>query len=333
MASATSIAACTSPPLASNSADVTASLNYEDIDAFGAALKAIDAGAPASTTLAGYIEDASPGMQVFVGRFGVTADSMADKLSRFPNYYRYLASLRPDIESLEPDIRTALSSLVKSAPGSSTLVPVHFLIANMSAGGNPGVVETPQGQRVVIGIAIDVMAMSPRVDMSEFPSGSVGVRLADIPFVVVHEMTHIFQMQLQGLDNYRSIYTDRTRATNLAFAIREGCADFLTWRASGWQLDERNNYVDANATALWTEFREIMHQPVDQKAPWFGPRSDSRPELPMQVGYGLGMTICRTYYDAASDKSAAMLQIYGAYLPEHFNAIAARFARRMGGAL
>jgi hypothetical protein len=324
-----SLAACVSPSPETLAPTGGASLHYEDIDAFNGAMKAIEAGGSAATILNGYVERASPAMRIFVDRFGMSADSLAEKLTRFPIYYRYLASLRPDIESREPDIQAALAALVKSAPDGSSLVPVYFLIANMTAGGNPGVVETPEGQSVVIGIAIDVMAMSPRVDLTEFPTGGVGVRLTDIPFVVVHEMTHIFQMQLQGLGNYRSIYADRARATNLAFAIREGCADFLTWRASGWQLEERNTFVDQHLASLWTEFREIMHNPMDQQGVWFGPRSGSRPDLPLQVGYGLGMTICRSYYDAAPDKSAAMLEIYGAHLPEHFETIVAPFAAKM----
>ena len=141
-------------------------------------------------------------------------------------------------------------------------------------------------------------------------------------------MTHVFQAQLQGMENYRSIYTDPARGTHLAFAIREGCADFLTFRATGWTADERRAYVTANEAALWSEFKAVMHEPQDLTTGWFGPRVAAR-GWPMQVGYGVGMAICETYYESAADKDLALRTLYGAYLPSHFDAIVAAYAARM----
>ncbi|MGE3178623.1 MAG: hypothetical protein AB7O32_14240, partial [Vicinamibacterales bacterium] len=55
----------------------------------------------------------------------------------------------------------------------------------------------------------------------------------------------------------------------------------------------------------------------------------ARPQQPMQVGYGIGMAICEAFHEAAPDKAQAMRSIYGAYLPEHFEAILAPYAARM----
>lgn len=315
--------------LASAAAETQSPIVYDDLDAFAASMASIDAGTAPKDAMAAYLAVASPGMQIFTARFGVTAESMAARLDRYPRYYRHLATLRPQVQAFEPEIRAAMAQLLAAAPHEASLVPIYFLVANMRAGGNPGLVKTAQGMRPAIGIAVDLMAMSADVDRSEFPDGSVGIGLADIPFSAVHEMSHVLQAQAQGMDAYRSIYTDPARGTNLAFAVREGCADFLTWQASGWDLDGRQAYVKANERTLWAAFQPILRERMDFKQSWFGPRSADHPDWPMQVGYGVGMAICKAYHDAAADKTAALRAIYGAYLPAHFEAILAPYAARM----
>lgn len=308
---------------------VRSPLIYEDIDAFAAAIAEIDAGSAPLAAMERYMAGASPGMQIFTTRFGTSAGSIAEKLASHPNYYRYVSGLRPEIEAREAALQQAIATLQSDAPAGSKPVPIYFLVANMRAGGNPGLVQTPEGPRPVIGIAIELMAISERVDPSEFPKGPPGTRLTDLPTVALHEMSHIFQMQVQGMDNYRSLYSDPARSTNLAYAIREGCADFLVWRAAQWRYEDRYQFVLEHADQLWADFSAVLHQPVDPSASWFGPRNADHPERPMQVGYGVGMQICEAYYEAASDKSQALARIYGAYLPEHFEAILAPYATRM----
>ncbi|MGE3178624.1 MAG: hypothetical protein AB7O32_14245, partial [Vicinamibacterales bacterium] len=238
-------------------------IDYDDLDRFASALQAVDAGKPLAGAMAGYVAAGSPAMQIFTSRFGLSGDTLAERVTQRPRYYRYLATLRPEIAAREADIRAALARLKALAPEGSRPVPIHFLVANMKAGANPGVVQTPQGPRPVIAVAIDLVAMSPRVDMSEFPKGPAGTSFDDITTIVVHETAHVFQMQMQGLESYRSIYTDAKRRTNLAFAIREGCADFLTWQATGTSIDNRRDYVKAHERELWAEFQPVVNNPMN----------------------------------------------------------------------
>jgi len=326
-------AACaTSPPTARSEAEAPQLFVYDDLDAFAASIQAIDAGADVGAEMQRYTENASPAFQFFAGRFGATAESMTQQVTRRPLYYRYLTTLTPELQALEPQLRRAMDALLETAPPGSQAVPIYFLVGNQTAGGNPGSAETPQGTLYFVAVAIDVMSISPRVDLSEFPNGTGGrVQLTDLPYVIVHETAHVFQRQFQGLDNYRSIYIVEERGTNLAYAIREGCADFLTELASGWVLEPRHSYVNAHEAELWAAFEPIMRAREDGASGWFGAPSAEHPERPSQVGYGVGARICRAYYEAAADKDAALLAIYGAYLPEHFEAIVAPYAARMRG--
>ncbi|MCB1569464.1 MAG: hypothetical protein KDI69_11695, partial [Xanthomonadales bacterium] len=231
-----------------------APLVYDDLDAFSAAVAKIDSGSDALPTMQSYIAQASPGMQIFTSRFGTNAESMAEKLASHPNYYHYVASLHAGIKAEKAELQKAIGALQSGAPAGVRPVPVYFLVANMRAGGNPGLVQTPEGPRPAIAIAIELMAMSDDVDLAEFPKGPPGVKRVHLPAVAVHEMSHIFQMQIQGMDNYRSLYADPARSTNLAFAIREGCADFLVWRATKMRFEDRYQYVTEHADQLWAEF-------------------------------------------------------------------------------
>ena len=139
------LAAAAPPQTASDSGGFP--IVYGDLDAFASAIEAMEAGAEAKAAIGNYLAAASPGMQIFVSRFGVNVDSMAARLARYPRYYRYLASLRPQVEARELELRKAIAALQASAPEGSRPVPVYYLVANMTAGGNPGIVETPQGRR------------------------------------------------------------------------------------------------------------------------------------------------------------------------------------------
>jgi len=187
---------------------------YDDLDSFAQSIAAIDAGADPALEMQRYTRTASPAFQFFAARFGVTADSMLREVNRRPRYYHYLATLKPEIQAREPELRAAIARLLASAPEGSTPAPLYFMVANQTAGGQPGVIDTPDGPRSFVAVAIDVMAMSPRVDMSEFPNGGGARRLlTDIPYVVVHETSHVFQRELQGLDNYVAIYRDPAGGT------------------------------------------------------------------------------------------------------------------------
>lgn len=321
-------AACASSPAET----APATFVYEDFDSFAAAMRAVEGGADLSGEMQTYVANGSPAFGFFAGRFGVTPDAMTQQVERRPLYYRYLTTLKPELQAMEPRFRTAMSRLAETAPPGSAPVPIYFLVANQTAGGNPGSAETPQGTIHFVAIAIDVMAISPRVDMSEFPNGVGGrVTLEEIPYVVIHETAHVYQRQLQGFENYVSIYREEGRGTNLAYAVREGCADFLTEFVSGWTIPQREAFVAAHERELWAAFEPVMREQQDGASGWFGAPSAAHPDWPSQVGYGLGSRMCRAYYDAAPDKRAALLAIYGAYLPEHFEAIAAPYAARMGG--
>lgn len=303
----------------------TISFDYSALDAFARAQTAIAAGATPIDAMTSYVKSGTPVFQAFAGRHGITPESMVKTLERWPRYSARLARIRPRVEAQESTTRRFLDALTAAAAPGATPVPVHYLVGNHTAGGTPVATGPPGSGITGIGVALDVIAMDDEVDLSEFPGGIGGRQaLVDVPLVVVHEMVHVYQTQAQGLANYRSIYADGPgKGDNLAIALREGCADYLTLSATGRMLGTRHLWGAAREDQLWAEFQKIMHAPGFSTPGWFDAGTSDRP---MQIGYWMGLRICQTYVETAPDSRAAVRDVYGAYRPEHFRRILAPYA-------
>lgn len=305
------------------------SFRYGDLDSFAQALAEIDAGKEPVAALQGYLDRASPGLKTFMGVYGVTADKIAAEVKRRPNYFRSLTKIRTKIEAMEPAMADELRRLAALAPGTA-LTPVYFFVAQRTAGGIARDTEEPDGTKPrSLLIAVELLGIDDTTDLTEFATGHPGIFVKDIPQVVVHEMVHVIQVQAQGLDNYVSIYRQPEKGTLLAFAIREGTGEFLTALVSGRQLGERQHYGPKNEEALWRAFSAVMHEPQSKHPEWFsGGKSEQFPDLPMQTGYFIGQQICRAFYDAAADKTAAINLLLTAHTPEQWEEILAPYAKR-----
>ena len=303
--------------------------HYEDLRRFDQALQEIAAGADPVESMEGYVADASAAFKGFAGRYEVTAESIANQYTKRPIYYGGLPGIEDWLKTREPEIIDALNRLVELAPSGES-VPVYFLVADQKAGGTPIPVETEDGIRAVIAVAVDVIALTPETDMSEFPNGVGGrANRADLPQVVVHETAHVLQVSAQGgLDNYRSIY-DPDSGSMLAIAIREGCAEYVTLLASGWRLGDRHIYAAEHEKELWEAFKLVMDEPPFSVPGWFGGNHPDYPDWPSQIGYSLGERICRFHYENATDKGEAMKDLFSLYAPDDVKPITTAYERTL----
>lgn len=312
---------------------VGADFHYADLDSFAQAVAEIDAGRDATEAMRGYLDRASPALKAFAATYGTTPEKIVQQLQKRPKYYRAFTRIRPKLEALRPAIDTDLRRLAEITPGPQCAV--HFVVAQSVAGATPRQVTYPDGTTgVVIVVAVDLLGTDAETDMAEFPV-PLPITLADLPQIIVHEMVHVLQVRAQGgLANYRSIYTDPVKGTLLAFAIREGTAEFVTFLATGRRLGQRHIYGFAREAELWEAFSPVMLEPQGKHPEWFsGGKSTRFPDLPMQTGYFIGMQICQTFHDTASDKPGALDRLMRAWTAEDFAAIAAPYVARFSAAV
>lgn len=304
---------------------------YDDLDRFGPALRAIEEGAPAEPAMADYIARGSSAFPGYVDRYGVTAASIAEAIAKRPRHYRRVAGLKHVLRQKEEMIRRGMARLNAILPGDNSSPPIFYLVGNLYAGGIQVELKPPLGQhqRGVV-LLLEALAMAADTDMSEWPGDYSGGYLEDIPYVAVHESIHVYQMQAMGRDNYVSIYgAGNPNNIYLALAVREGCADYLTYLALGTRRrGNQQSYGEANERALWQKFQQVMYSPASFADGWFGGLDPKTPDWPPQIGYWLGSRMCQAFVEDAPDRDSAMRHVVNAYRVEDMRPIADAYARK-----
>lgn len=266
--------------------------------------------APAAVRL--YWEQASAGLAAYRAAYQVTPEAMTDALKRRPDVYEALANLNLTSAEAERTLRVAQSmqSLVPDLPA----VPI-FLFAGVTGFGAT-VKEVRSGSGAAdLGVLIPLEIVLVADRSEELPPAQPAA-LALLPQFVGHELTHVAQVQLQGLDRYRSLYRNPSWGTNLAFAIREGAADLLSELSSG-QLRLRHRYFIAHEEEIWDEFGRDLDGPAPSSR-WFSVRSETTGPRPPQLGYAVGWSICRRFYERHGRTRNALVEILSAAEPEDF---------------
>lgn len=317
-------------PAVAAPAEGPATFVYDDLDRFAAAQADIDHGKDPASAMQSYVEQGSAAFRFYAKRYDVTPQALVAKIAKRPKYYQRLARLKPRLRQQEAVIEAGLRNLSAMA-GRQVVAPIFYLVGSQVAGGTPVELDRATPPALGVAIAIDMVSMAPDVDMSEFPQGSGGrAGLEDIAYVAIHETAHVHQVRGQGgLDNYRSIYRPGPNSTNLAVAIREGCADYVTFLASGIRRSgPQATYGAANERLLWTEFQKVMSAPAFSAPGWFSGTDPRYPQWPSQIGYWLGDRMCQHYHETAADKQQAMGDLFTAYRPEEVQKFAAAYARK-----
>ncbi|QNL19091.1 hypothetical protein HXX25_07095 [Hyphobacterium sp. CCMP332] len=306
-------------------------LHFGDLQEFNAALQAIEAGESPLTAMESYVAQASPAFQAYAERYDTSTASIADAYAERPNYYSGLPALEAYISMREDEIVLALSRLQAMAPAGE-VVPTYFLVADQRAGGTPVLTPGEARPRINIAVAVDMIALTADTDMTEFPDGTGGrANARDLPQVVVHENAHVLQLASQGgLEAYRSIYNPEG-GSMLAVAVREGCAEYLTYLASGWRLGDRHIYGEANELALWSEFEAVMDAPPFSVPGWFAGSHPDHAEWPPQIGYWMGFQICEYYHQNAADPAAAIRDLFSLYRPDDLRPLAEAYGVSLTG--
>lgn len=302
----------------------------DDLQRFGVAYEAIARGASGLDAMQKYMANGTAGLRAYLMTYGVTPADLLSSIDRHPRLYWYLARIRDQIETYGGQIIEAVQELQRLAPRTPG-APIFFFVGATGHGATVKEVTREGGEDGLgVLIPVELIAMSAETQEAETAARRAGTGLlGDLPQLASHEFSHIAQIQLQGLDRYRSIYRDRSLGTHLAYAVREGGADFLAHLASG-QIRERHHYLLTRERELWLEFSSLLNRPAAESQGWFSGRGEEVPDRPPQMGYAIGWSICVHFYRAAGKSSDALRQILSAVEPANFEHILAPYRRRFG---
>ena len=266
----------TSSPTNPNDAKII----YEDIVNFISAFKMLKSSSDTIQMLQKhYIEKGTPGLKIFIEKYGLTAEKLAIKIRQYPEDYAAVGEKMKWLQSREPTIRLYFNKLKMFIPN-AVYPPTYYLIGRRRGIGSGSI----EGQL----ISIEKRAVDT-VDIG-------------IEGHIIHELTHLNQLHAIGsLDKYLAIYNDEKSL--LAICIREGVAEFFANLVTGEGKTEVRNYIAKHEMEIWRRFETDMLGTNTKDWIWDKPKYQ---EQPQDVGYVLGAMIVEYYYKHATNLEEAV---------------------------
>lgn len=312
----------------SNKTNASYEFHYEDIANFREVLNIANQKGDTLQAIKQYFANGSDGLKAWVGRYGVKPERILKAVRYFPSYYNYLSTLDSVLMSYENQISKGLNGLKKLYPSEFVYIPPVYYFILFSGGGS---VEMTANM-----ISVDYFGLHDNLDKSEFdrigglfPEGPLAlVNVEQIPQVAIHETAHLLQAYIQGELDYVSIYLEKEKSTILAYSIREGGADFLTYLAANIVDSVKWKYGEKYEKELWEAMEPILNDHVDDHKGWFSGKSEKHSDWPFQIGYYMGFKIVEYYYNTSDNKKDALTLILKSNQKEDFEKFITKYREK-----
>ena len=235
-----------------------------------------------------YIDKGTKGLKAFMVLRDYSAKLWVDLIHMYPKFWR---SIRPNtitVKSFAPAIEKSILEFKRLYPGLKD-AKMYFTVGGLRSGG------TTMNDMVLIGS--EIATGNPSTDVSEFPNKWLeGVfkhqKIDNLVALNIHEYVHT---QQKGNSKYL-----------LGQSIQEGSCDFITELVIGNPL--QNNYIvygREHEPELKEHFKREMFTNFYNNWLYNGSSAKTVADL----GYFMGYSICKTYYQQASDKQLAIKEI------------------------
>lgn len=237
-----------------------------------------------------YIDKGTAGLKEFMQLRSFDAEKLVEVINKYPLFWRSIRNNTLTIPPRIPAIETYLKKFKKIYPEMRP-AKVYFTISAVRAAGVT--------QDSVILIASEIAMGDQHTVVSEFPDKRLAnffkpKAIVDIIPIVIHEYVHV-QQKTEG-------------KTLLGQCIYEGACDFITELVLNKQLNQSYLiYGRKNEQQLKEEFKKEMYGEDFSNWLYNGTTTKTMGDL----GYFMGYTICKSYYQHAKDKQAAIKEIIG----------------------
>jgi hypothetical protein len=236
-----------------------------------------------------YIDKGTKGLIAFMEARDYTAKLWVELIRKYPKFWN---SIRPNtltVKSYAPDIEKSIKKLKELYPDLKE-AKMYFTVGGLRSGG------TTMNDMVLIGS--EIATGNASTDVSEFPNkwleGVFKNQLANnLVALNIHEYVHTQQ-------------TQKDPENLLGQAIKEGACDFITELVTGSLL--QNNYIGygrEHEAELKEQFKREMFTTAYSNWLYNGSSAKTVADL----GYFMGYTICKTYYNNSQDKKKAIKEI------------------------
>jgi tetratricopeptide (TPR) repeat protein len=257
-----------------------AKIVYEDVINFSNAFKMIHSTSDTVEILQKYyIDKGTPGLKIFIGKYGLTAELLADRIKKYPKDYSSVEVKLKWLQSIEPIIRSYFTKFKTFIP--NAIYPPTYYLVGKRYGTNSGSIE---GQLIT-------------VEKRAVDTVDVGLE-----GTIIHELTHLNQLHAIGsLDKYLAIYNDEKSL--LAICIREGVANFFAELVTGEGKTEQRSYLVKHEMEIWRRFEADMYRRNTKDWVFANPVYQGQPR---DLGYVMGEKIVEYYYKHSLDLKEAV---------------------------
>jgi hypothetical protein len=236
-----------------------------------------------------YIDKGTPGLQDYFTMKVGDMHSFVRGHDRKAKFYAAIHANTLMIEKQKPLMIESFARFKKIYPDAK-FPPVCFVIGNWTSGG------TASNNGLLIGADQYMKSDDIPVDELNLWEKNNFQSIKNLPYVIAHELIHFNQTNLAQ------------DTTLLCAAIREGMADFLGELMSGKTANERLHlYAKGREKQIWDDFKKEMW--LNKGYAWIGNGNQETKERPADLGYWVGYTICKAYYDNATNKKQAVYEI------------------------
>jgi hypothetical protein len=254
---------------------------YDDVRNFVNAFDQLTVGVDSLSILqTEYLDKGTPGLEMFIEKYNLTADMLVKAIQKHPKKYSELHKMPELLDSYSEEGLNAYTKLKDYIPD-IVYPPTYFVV-----GAYRGI-----GSSSTVGSLISV---------ESWP-----IPIEGRTTMLVHELVHFQQVMAVSYEKYKALYGAEKNL--LGLSIREGAPEFFTDLVLGEITQtEALEFTLKNEKRLWEQFSKEMHGSEPGGWMWTKP---SDPEQPYFVGYTLGYRIVKSYYENADDKEQALREI------------------------
>jgi len=245
-----------------------------------------------------YIDRATNGLKDFIIARHFSADNFVNAVSAMPKFYNSIRKNTLEAKNAAPIIDGLVLKFKEIYPNFKPF-KICFAIGLVNTGG------TVSENFLLIGTEVSTSIKS--TDLSEFNNNAYSQFLAygddvvqKIMNMVSHEYVHTQQPKT---------YDENAIKCPLLMAVmREGFCDFIGELIVGSQINKvAHEYGDLHEKELWNEIKNEMCNEKNIKN-WLFNYSSVKGR-PADLGYYIGYKIAKEYFDNATDKKQAVIDI------------------------
>ena len=238
-----------------------------------------------------YLDKATPGLTSFARSRNYTDTVYVRLLEKFPKFWSSIRGNTLKSKEKAQEIDHAIARLKELYPDLKD-AEIYFTIGGLNSGG------TTDGSLSLIGC--EIAAADASVDTSEFTEGWYAF------------LAQLFQTQT--LDNmvylnvHEYVHTQQTENDPyvLAHCLKEGSCDFIAELVLEDSLTSPYiTYGLKNEESIKVKFMEDLFK--EDTSDWLYNSGDT--ETVGDLGYFMGYTICKSYYNRSRDKKLAIKEI------------------------